>query len=147
MSKREQMSFRSSAGASAPPATWRSLDEKRDPSRKHEDAISEGSVAAEGLIVRNARVHPTPQRGLDLHDIRVTGDTIEAILPAGKIPADGRPELDAAGARGTAVALGLNSAVRRIAGLSGDTTSARRGQARCETPRLLIPLTTKRRGP
>ena len=54
-------------------------------------------MSAEGLIVRNARVHPTARRGLDLLDIRVTGNTIDAIHPSGQIPADGRPELDAAG--------------------------------------------------
>ncbi len=54
-------------------------------------------MAAEGLIVRNARVHPTPRRGMDLLDLRVTGDLIDAIRPAGQIPADGRLELDAMG--------------------------------------------------
>jgi cytosine deaminase len=54
-------------------------------------------LASAGLIVRNARVHPTPRRGADLLDVRVDGDRIAAIAPAGTIAADGRPELDAAG--------------------------------------------------
>ena len=54
-------------------------------------------MATNGLIVRNARVHPTAVRGTDLFDMTVAGGTIESIQPAGKTPADGRPELDAAG--------------------------------------------------
>ena len=50
-----------------------------------------------GLIVRNARVHPTLGRPVDLSDVLVDGDVIAAIRPAGTILADGRPELDAAG--------------------------------------------------
>ena len=54
-------------------------------------------MAPDGLIVRNARVHPTLRRGPDLHDLRVTGDRIDAIRPVGQISADGRLELDAGG--------------------------------------------------
>ena len=54
-------------------------------------------MAPTGLIVRNARVHPTTRTGDALNDVRVDGDAIAAIAPAGTIPADGRPELDAAG--------------------------------------------------
>jgi cytosine deaminase len=54
-------------------------------------------VAPRGLIVRNARIHPTPTTGGALSDVRVDVDTIAAIRPAGGIAADGRPELDAAG--------------------------------------------------
>ena len=57
----------------------------------------ESQLAPIGLIVRNARVHPTTRTGNALSDVRVDGDTIAAIAPAGSIPADGRPELDAAG--------------------------------------------------
>jgi Fe-S-cluster-containing dehydrogenase component len=49
MSKREPMMFKAAAPSSAK-ATWRSLDEKRDSSRAHEDAIRENSVAADGLV-------------------------------------------------------------------------------------------------
>jgi cytosine deaminase len=42
-------------------------------------------------------VHPTPRFGATSLDVRVDGDRIAAIAPAGSIPADGRPELDAAG--------------------------------------------------
>lgn len=54
-------------------------------------------ASSPGLIVRNARVHPTPSRGAGLLDIHVRGDRIETIRPAGEIRADGLPELDAAG--------------------------------------------------
>ena len=54
-------------------------------------------MATNGLIVRNARVHPTTVRGTDLFDMSVTDGTIDSIQPAGTKPADGRPELDAAG--------------------------------------------------
>jgi len=54
-------------------------------------------VPTTGLIVRNARVHPTLGRPVDPSDILVEGDRIAAIRPAGTIAADGRPELDAAG--------------------------------------------------
>ena len=50
-----------------------------------------------GLIVRNARVHPTTLHGAELRDVQVDGDAIAAIGPAGSIAADGRPELDADG--------------------------------------------------
>ena len=50
-----------------------------------------------GLIVRNARVHPTLGRSVDPSDILVDGDRITSIRPAGTISADGRPELDAEG--------------------------------------------------
>ena len=52
---------------------------------------------ATGLIVRNARVHPTLGDPVDPADVLVEGDRIEAIRPAGAIPSDGRPELDAEG--------------------------------------------------
>jgi cytosine deaminase len=54
-------------------------------------------VASSGLIVRNARVHPTFGRPVDPVDLSVDGDRIEAIGTAGSLPADGRPELDADG--------------------------------------------------
>ena len=54
-------------------------------------------MATTGLIVRNARIHPTHGRPVDPADILVEGERIAAIGPAGSIPADGRPELDAAG--------------------------------------------------
>src|SRR2546426_4644984 len=57
----------------------------------------EVQVATSGLIVRNARVHPTLGRPVDLTDVLVDDDLISAIRPAGTIPADGRPELDADG--------------------------------------------------
>jgi len=50
-----------------------------------------------GLIVRNARVHPTLGRPVDPTDVSVEADRITAIRPAGTIPADGRPEFDAEG--------------------------------------------------
>jgi cytosine/creatinine deaminase len=52
---------------------------------------------ATGLIVRNARVHPTLGRPVELQDIVVDGDRIAAIQPARSSPADGRRELDAEG--------------------------------------------------
>ena len=54
-------------------------------------------MASTGLIVRNARVHPTPRRGEALLDVATDGDRITSIGPAGQIPVDGRRELDAAG--------------------------------------------------
>ncbi|MBI2777727.1 MAG: cytosine deaminase [Chloroflexi bacterium] len=54
-------------------------------------------VAPAGLFVRNARIHPTTSTGEALSDLAVDGDTIAAIAPAGALPPDGRPELDAAG--------------------------------------------------
>ncbi len=54
-------------------------------------------MATSGLIVRNARVHPTLGRPVDPSDVVVEGDRIAAIRPAGTIPSDGRPELDAEG--------------------------------------------------
>jgi len=54
-------------------------------------------VATTGLLVRNARVHPTLGRPVDPSDVLVDDDRIAAIRPAGSIPADGRPELDAEG--------------------------------------------------
>jgi cytosine deaminase len=54
-------------------------------------------VATNGLIVRNARVHPTHGRPTDLSDVSVRDGRIDAIRPSGSIPADDRPELDAAG--------------------------------------------------
>ena len=54
-------------------------------------------VPTTGLIVRNARVHPTLGRPVDPSDVLVEGDRIAAIRPAGTIAADGRLELDAAG--------------------------------------------------
>src|SRR5689334_10244669 len=52
---------------------------------------------AAGLVVRNARVHPTQGRSVDLADVAVDGDRIVAIRPAGELGADGRDELDADG--------------------------------------------------
>jgi cytosine/creatinine deaminase len=54
-------------------------------------------VATTGLLVRNARVHPTLGRPADPSDVLVDGDTIAAIRPAGEIAADGTPEFDAQG--------------------------------------------------
>jgi cytosine deaminase len=54
-------------------------------------------VATSGLIVRNARVHPTLGRPVEPVDLSVEDATITAIAPAGTIEADGRRELDAAG--------------------------------------------------
>jgi cytosine deaminase len=54
-------------------------------------------VASRGLLVRNARVHPTTVHGAELRDVAIDGDRIAAIRPAGTLPADGRTELDAAG--------------------------------------------------
>jgi cytosine deaminase len=50
-----------------------------------------------GLIVRDARIHPTTGRSPQTSDVLVEGDRIAAIRPSGSIPADGRPELDAEG--------------------------------------------------
>jgi len=57
----------------------------------------EEASATNGLIVRNARVHPTHGRPADLADISIEGERIAAIRPAGSIASDGRRELDAAG--------------------------------------------------
>jgi cytosine deaminase len=54
-------------------------------------------VVTTGLIVRDARIHPTFGRPVETADILVDGERIEAIRPSGTIPADGRPELDAKG--------------------------------------------------
>jgi cytosine deaminase len=54
-------------------------------------------VATTGLLVRNARVHPTFGRPADAADVLVDEGRIVAVRPAGTIPADGRPELDAEG--------------------------------------------------
>ncbi|MEO7663714.1 MAG: cytosine deaminase [Candidatus Limnocylindrales bacterium] len=54
-------------------------------------------MTSTGLIVRNARIHPTTSSGDTLSDVAVDGDTIVAIAPAGVIHGDGRTELDAAG--------------------------------------------------
>ncbi len=54
-------------------------------------------MATTGLIVRNARVHPTRGLPVEPADILVDGDRITAIRPAGSIPVDGRLELDAEG--------------------------------------------------
>jgi cytosine/creatinine deaminase len=54
-------------------------------------------VATTGLIVRNARVHPTLGQPVEPVDVSVEGDRIAAIRPAGSVPADGRRELDAEG--------------------------------------------------
>jgi cytosine deaminase len=54
-------------------------------------------VVTTGLIVRDARIHPTIGRPIETADILVEGDRIEAIRPSGTMPADGRPELDAEG--------------------------------------------------
>ena len=50
------------------------------------------------LIVRNARIHPTFERGLDLFDVGVENGSIAAIERPGILPASGgATELDAAG--------------------------------------------------
>ncbi|MCI4354895.1 MAG: cytosine deaminase [Thermoplasmata archaeon] len=54
-------------------------------------------MAPLGLIVRNARLHPTAGSDPALRDVLVEGETIASIRPAGTIPADGRLELDAGG--------------------------------------------------
>ncbi|MEO8462802.1 MAG: cytosine deaminase, partial [Chloroflexota bacterium] len=54
-------------------------------------------MAPAGLIVRNARVHPTLRRGTELLDVQIDGDRIISIRPAGAIAADGRREFDAGG--------------------------------------------------
>jgi len=54
-------------------------------------------VEPSGLIVRNARLHPTTRADGNLRDVLVDRATIVAILPAGQVKADGRPELDAEG--------------------------------------------------
>ena len=60
-------------------------------------SASEVSVATSGLIVRNARVHPTSGRSVEPVDLSIVGDVIAAVGPTGEIRADGRPELDAEG--------------------------------------------------
>ena len=50
-----------------------------------------------GLIVRNARLHPTADSDSPLRDVLVDGDSIASIRPAGELTTDGRPELDADG--------------------------------------------------
>ncbi len=54
-------------------------------------------MTAEGLIVRNARLHPTATAEPGLQDVVVDGETITKVQPAGAAPADGRLELDAEG--------------------------------------------------
>ena len=54
-------------------------------------------MATTGLLVRNAHVQPTRGRSVEPSDVLVDGDRIVAIRPAGSLPADGRPELDAGG--------------------------------------------------
>ena len=54
-------------------------------------------MTSRGLIVRNARLHPTADSDSPLRDVLVDGDTIGSIRPAGELAADGRPELDAEG--------------------------------------------------
>ena len=41
------------------------------------------------LVVRNARLYPTPERGAGLYDVAVEGDRIAAIRPAGGSPSEG----------------------------------------------------------
>jgi cytosine/creatinine deaminase len=57
----------------------------------------EEQVATTGLIVRNARVHPTFGRSVDPVDLSIEGERIAAIRPPGSIASDDRPELDAEG--------------------------------------------------
>ena len=54
-------------------------------------------MAPEGLFVRNARLHPTGGAAPAPVDVRVDGQTIAAIRPAGTFAGDGRLEIDAAG--------------------------------------------------
>ena len=54
-------------------------------------------MATTGLLIRDARVHPTRGRAVDPSDVLVEGDRIVAIRPAGTIRAEGRPELEAEG--------------------------------------------------
>ncbi|MBA2380834.1 MAG: cytosine deaminase [Chloroflexi bacterium] len=57
----------------------------------------EVQVATTGLIVRNARIHPTRGLPVDPSDVLVEGDRIAAIEPPGSSPAGDRLELDADG--------------------------------------------------
>jgi cytosine/creatinine deaminase len=52
------------------------------------------------LIVRNARLYPTPEHGSGLYDVAVEGDRIAAIRPAGGSPSDGLNADRALDARG-----------------------------------------------
>jgi cytosine deaminase len=54
-------------------------------------------VTTTGLLVRDVRIHPTRGRSVEPCDVLVDDDRIAAIRPAGTIPSDGRPELDAEG--------------------------------------------------
>lgn len=54
-------------------------------------------MATTGIIVRNARIHPTSGRDVEPVDVSIEGDRIASIRPAGSVEADGRRELDAAG--------------------------------------------------
>ena len=55
-------------------------------------------MASRGLIVRNARLHPTTASGSALRDVLVEGDAIAAIRPAGiRSPRTAADELDAEG--------------------------------------------------
>src|SRR3989454_1394113 len=57
----------------------------------------EVQVATSGLAVGRGGVHPPGGQDPEPADVLVEGDRIEAIRPAGAIPSDGRPELDAEG--------------------------------------------------
>ncbi len=54
-------------------------------------------MATTGLIVRNARIHPTRGGPVDPFDVLVEGERIVAIEPAGSISTGDRLELDAGG--------------------------------------------------
>ncbi len=64
---------------------------------RHAVESAVGRRSTTGLLVRNARVHPTAGADVPLVDIRVDGDVFAEIRPAGSIAANGQPELDAEG--------------------------------------------------
>ncbi len=80
MSKREPMSFRAAGPSSAPstPAVWRSVEEKRDPSRAHEDAITETGVAPELVSLRTNKEQPPKGEGLSRRNFLVASGAAAA---------------------------------------------------------------------
>src|SRR5262245_31920253 len=54
-------------------------------------------MASRGLVVRNARLHPTTASDSRLRDVVVDDDTIAGIAPAGELAGDGRGALGADG--------------------------------------------------
>ena len=74
--------------ARARPEAWQSLTAERRLRSNSRGNPEEGSVASgAGLIVRNARLHPTTASDSALRDVLVEGDRIAAIRPAGIDPA------------------------------------------------------------